>query len=74
MDLQSHHHENHPQYAITRADQTTSYTKVAALDELSVILTYNGIPHGWSAIPTDSKETNSIWVVRVAMEAARTRE
>ncbi len=74
MDLQSHHNENHPQDAITRADQTTSYTEVAALDEQSVILIYRRIPHLWSAIPTDSKETNSIWVVRVTMEAARTRE
>ena len=74
VDLQSHHNENHPQDAITRADQTTSYTEVAAIDEQSVIVIYDRIPHGWSAIPADSTDTNSIWVVRVTMEAARTRE
>ncbi|MDA1052470.1 MAG: sialidase family protein [Planctomycetota bacterium] len=66
VDLQSHHNEMHPQDAITRADQTTSYTEVAALDEQSVIVIYDRIPHGWKAIPQDSQDTNSIWVVKLA--------
>jgi hypothetical protein len=66
VDLQSHHNENHPQDAITRADQTTSYTEVVALDEQSVIVVYDRIPHGWQAIPQESRDNNSIWVVKLA--------
>jgi hypothetical protein len=28
---------------------------------------YDRIPFGWNAIPADSAETNSVWVVRVAL-------
>ena len=69
VDLQSHHNENHALDAITRADQTTSYTEVVALDEQSVIVIYDHIPHGWNAIPNDSQDTNSIWVVKLAWKA-----
>jgi hypothetical protein len=69
VDLQSHHNENHPQDAITRVDQTTSYTEVAALDEQSVIVIYDRIPHGWKAIPQESQDTNSVWVVKLAWKA-----
>ncbi len=65
VDLQSHHNEHHPQDAITRADQTTSYTEVAALGDQSVIVIYDRIPHGWQAIPEESRDTNSIWVVKL---------
>ena len=66
VDLQNHHNENHPQDVITRADQTTSYTAVAALGDQSVIVIYDRIPHGWKAIPQESQDTNSIWVVKLA--------
>ena len=69
VDLQSHHNDNHARDAITRADQTTSYTEVAALDEQSVILFYDHIPHGWNAIPDDSEDTKSIWIVKLAWKA-----
>ena len=69
VDLQSHHNENHPQDAIMRSDQTTSYTEVVALDEHSVIVMYDRIPHGWSAIPENASDTNSIWVVMLTWKA-----
>ena len=76
VDLEIHHNENHPQDAITRAqsaftlgDQTTSYTEVVALDEQSVMVMYDRIPHGWIAIPENSFDTNSIWVVKLAWKA-----
>ena len=69
VDLQGHHNENQPQDAIKRSDQTTSYTEVVALDEQSVMVMYDRIPHGWSAIPENSRETNSIWVVKLAWKA-----
>ena len=73
VDLQSHHNEHHPQDAITArfnlGDQTTSYTEVVALDEQSVLVMYDRIPHGWNAIPQDSQDTNSIWVVKLAWKA-----
>ena len=69
VDLQTHHNDNHPQDAITRSDQTTSYTEVVALDEGSVLVMYDRIPHGWKAIPQDAQDTNSIWVVKLAWQA-----
>ena len=69
VDLQSHHNENHPQDAIMRSDHTTSYTEVVALDEHSVIVMYDRIPHGWNAIPENASDTNSIWVVKLSWKA-----
>jgi hypothetical protein len=37
-----------------------------ALDDRSVIVMYDRIPRGWTAIPADSQDTNSIWVVKLA--------
>ena len=69
VDLQSHHDENHPQDVIMRADHTTSYTEVVALDEQSVIVMYDRLPHGWSEIPENSPDTNSIWVVKLTWKS-----
>ena len=33
------------------------------------IVIYDRIPHGWQAIPLDSEDTNSIWVVKLAWKA-----
>lgn len=27
---------------------------------------YDRIPHGWNAIPADTTDTNSIWVVKLS--------
>lgn len=66
VDLQAHHNQNQPDDSITRTDQTTSYTEVLPLDDHSVIVIYDRIPHGWKAIPKDAKDTNSIWVMKVS--------
>ena len=69
VDLQSHHNESHPQEAIQRPDQTTSYTEVAALGDRSVLVIYDRLPNAWKAIPQDSKDNNSVWVVKLAWKA-----
>lgn len=66
VDLQKQHNEQQPADAITRTDQTTSYTEVVPLDDQSVIVIYDRIPNGWNAIPKDSKDTNSIWVMKLS--------
>lgn len=50
---------------------TTGYTEVAVVDDTHLLIIYDRVPNGWVAIPADSKETNSVWVVRVAMTPAR---
>lgn len=72
VDLLRNHNEQCSQETINGGDafslaaQTTSYTEVVSLDEHSVLVMYDRIPHGWSAIPRDSRDTNSIWVVKLA--------
>ena len=72
VDLLNNHNEQSSQERInvneifTVAEQTTSYTEVVQLDEQSVLVMYDRIPHGWNAIPRDSQDTNSIWVVKLA--------
>ena len=66
VDLQKHHNQQQPADAITRTDQTTSYTEVIPLDEQSVIVIYDRIPNGWNAIAKDSNDTNSIWVMKLS--------
>jgi hypothetical protein len=65
VDLQNHHNTQHPTEQIT-SGKTTSYTEVEPLDDHSVIVIYDRIPHSWNAIPEGSKDTNSIWVVKVS--------
>jgi hypothetical protein len=71
VDLLGNHNEQHSEElisvggAFTLAEQTTSYTEVVPLDEQSVLVMYDRIPHGWNAIPRDSQDTNSIWVVKL---------
>ncbi len=65
VDLQNHHNTQHPTEQIT-SGKTSSYTEVEPLDDHSVIVIYDRIPHSWNAIPPGSKDTNSIWVVKVS--------
>lgn len=67
VDLLKHHNLHQPQEPIDRPDQTTSYTEIAVVDDTHVLYMYDRIPHGWGAIPEGSPDTNSIWVVRVAL-------
>ena len=74
VDLLVNHNEKYSEESInvggsfTLTEQTTSYTEVVPLDEKSVLVMYDRIPHGWSAIPGDSQDTNSIWVVKLAWD------
>jgi len=74
LDVGAHHNGFQPKDAIARvdatfagADQTSSYTEVVALDEKHLLYLYDRIPHGWAAVPKDSEETNSVWVIRVRL-------
>jgi len=66
VDLQSHHNQSQPADAFEKPDHTTSYTETVPLDDHSVLIVYDHIPHGWTAIPKDSPQTNSIWVVKLS--------
>lgn len=48
---------------------TSSYTELMRLDERNVLLIYDRLGCGWSAIPDESSETNSVWVVRITVGA-----
>ncbi len=68
VDLQSHHNACRPQETIAKANNTSAYTEVVALDDKHLLCIYDRIPRGWSPIPKDSAETNSVWVVRITLE------
>ncbi len=67
IDIMAHHNACRPDETIT-AEHTSSYTEIVALDDSSALLIYDRIPHGWHAIPKDSPDTNSVWVVRLALK------
>jgi len=48
------------------AGNTSSYTELIPLDESHPLCIYDRVPFGWSAIPPESPETNSVWVIRIA--------
>ncbi len=68
IDLLAHHNANVAAETIAKPGNTSSYTEVVALDESHLLVIYDRIPHSWSAIPKGSKETNSVWVVRLKIE------
>ena len=68
FDVVANHNEFVPQEPITDAGKSSSYTEVVALDEQHLLMIYDRIPHGWSAIPADATDTNSVWVIRVTIE------
>jgi hypothetical protein len=68
VDILAHHNAAHPEEPIRQPDHTTSYTEIAVMDDSHLIFMYDRVPHSWSAIPTMSADTNSIWVVRVSLE------
>ena len=51
--------------------KTSAYTEVVAVDEGTLLCVYDTVPHGWDAIPADSPEFNSVWVVRLTVERPR---
>lgn len=47
---------------------TSSYTELMRLDDRHLLLIYDRLGMGWSAIPDESPETNSVWVMRLKVE------
>lgn len=69
VDLQAHHDACLPDEPITtQRERTSSYTEVISTGNADGLIIYDRIPHGWREIPAESKETNSVWVVRFEIE------
>jgi hypothetical protein len=68
VDMREHHNACHPGETIGPVERTSSYTEIVALDDRHLLYIYDRIPKGWHAIPKDSKDTNSVWVVRITLE------
>jgi hypothetical protein len=66
VDLEPHHDACHPKEPVRNA--TSSYTEVVAVGDRELLCIYDRIPKGWHAIPKDSPDTNSNWVVRITVE------
>jgi len=49
---------------------TTGYTEVAVVDDSHLLVIYDRVPHGWKAIPRESVDTNSVWVIRLHWKKA----
>lgn len=47
---------------------TSCYTDLAVLDDRTLLLIYDRVGLGWHAIPDESDETNSVWVVHLTVE------
>lgn len=64
------HHNAYIKYELIKQTEpdTSSYTEVRWLDDQRFVVIYYRIPHGWNAIPTDSIETNSVWVIHGSVE------
>lgn len=71
IDVLANHNQFQSAEAIRGPGNTSSYTEVVVLDETHLLYIYDRIPHGWSRIPQDLTETNSIWVVRVTVSENR---
>lgn len=67
VDVRAYHNEFCSQEPIGNWPTTTSYTEIVPLDAEHLLMIYDRIPHGWEAIPPDSTETNSVWVVRLGV-------
>ncbi|MEN9574818.1 MAG: hypothetical protein RL514_2673 [Verrucomicrobiota bacterium] len=48
---------------------TSSYTELMRLDDQHLLLIYDRLGLGWNAIPDESPETNSVWVMRLRVES-----
>jgi hypothetical protein len=70
FDVLANHNLHRPEESIKTAGNTSSYTEIVALDEARLLYIYDRIPFGWNAIPRESSETNSVWVVRAALRHA----
>ena len=71
VDVLAIHNSCHPSEPIDKPGRTTSYTEVVPLDDTHLLYVYDRVPHGWNAIPKDSADTNSVWVMRVRLANAK---
>lgn len=69
VDVLANHNRFRPAEAIRGMGNTSSYTEVVAVDASHLLYIYDRIPHSWSRIPPEASETNSVWVVRVTLDA-----
>ncbi len=51
-----------------RHGYTSSYTELLRIDDKHLLLIYDRVGLGWNAIPDESPETNSVWVMRLTVE------
>jgi len=76
LDLREHHNACVPGEAIKAdttletGEMTTGYTEVAVVDDSHLLVIYDRVPHGWKAIPRESVDTNSVWVIRLHWKKA----
>ena len=73
IDIHSHHNAcqeklPHPELIDPKKPQTSAYTEIIPLDDKNLLMIYDRVANGWATIPKDSKETNSLWVVRLTVE------
>jgi len=68
IDFQPNHNEYCPDDHIAAPGNTSSYTEVVALDDKNLLCIYDRVPHSWNAIPPESTDTNSVWVIRITVE------
>lgn len=68
IDVAQNHDEFVKDEPIAKPNQTSAYTEIILLDDGSLLYIYDRIPHSWSAIPADSTDTNSVWVVRATVQ------
>ena len=67
IDLLAHHNASLPAEPIKSPGNTTAYTEVVALDDTHLLVIYDRFSNGWAALPANSAETNSVWIVRVTL-------
>lgn len=73
IDLMAHHNKHVKTDPMKKAQaafdsNTSAYTEVLWLDDQHFLVIYDRLANGWKPIPKDSKETNSVWVVRGKIE------
>lgn len=68
IDLIANHNATQDEKIDPSKDNTSSYTEVILDGERSLLVIYDRIPSGWRRIPDGTKETNSVWVVRLTLE------
>jgi hypothetical protein len=74
IDLVANHNDARPADSIVNpaaGGNTSSYTEVVSLGGGELRVIYDRLPFRWHPIPPESPETNSVWVVRLLVKAAR---